>query len=378
MARDTAMTSTPAVTRPYSPRTPKRRLNLGYGAWRELRRRFPEHQTSRLTDWQYRIGGAWLDSLGRLIPSPGPLSTDSELVFVLGHWRSGTTFLHELLCTNSAFNYPSTYACMNPQVFSLTEGPMLEHGKRHVTKRPMDEMTLSYRSPQEDEFALLCLGAPSPYAALLLPLAFDEVMADADPQDLPLPQRQLWIDVFSGFIAGLATRKPAHPIVLKSPTHTYRIGILNQLFPNARFVHIVRNPFEVYASSMKLWKSLFDLYATSSMPSDELIADFVLRNWIRMEEKLERAASKITSDRYIQVRYESLANNPIMELERIHGELDLPGFRAALPELEEEVARRYTFNKNNFESNPKTARKIRVAWRTIFDKYDYPTATPNP
>ena len=249
---------------------------------------------------------------------------------------------------------------------------MLELGKRHVTKRPMDEMTLSYRSPQEDEFALLCLGAPSPYAALLVPLVFDEAMAEADPQDLPTSKRQLWIDVFSRFIASLATRKPAHPIVLKSPTHTYRIGILNQLFPNARFVHIVRNPFDVYTSSMKLWKSLFDFYAVNRIPNDDLIADFVLSNWIRMEEKLERDVSKIDPARYTRVRYESLAADPITELERIHDELQLPGFRIALPTLEEENNRRQMFKKNSFELDPKTARTICVAWRTIFEKYDYP------
>ncbi len=42
-------------------------------------------------------------------------------VVVLGYWRSGTTLLHELLCLDTRYTYPTTHACMNPHHFLLSE-----------------------------------------------------------------------------------------------------------------------------------------------------------------------------------------------------------------------------------------------------------------
>jgi hypothetical protein len=42
-------------------------------------------------------------------------------VVVLGDWRSGTTLLHELLCLDARYTYPTTHACMNPHHFLPTE-----------------------------------------------------------------------------------------------------------------------------------------------------------------------------------------------------------------------------------------------------------------
>ena len=42
-------------------------------------------------------------------------------LFIIGHWRSGTTWLHELLALDDRFTYPTTYVCFNPNRFLLTE-----------------------------------------------------------------------------------------------------------------------------------------------------------------------------------------------------------------------------------------------------------------
>jgi len=46
-------------------------------------------------------------------------------LFLVGHWRSGTTLLHELLCLDARYTYPTTHACMNPHHFVLSEGNTL-------------------------------------------------------------------------------------------------------------------------------------------------------------------------------------------------------------------------------------------------------------
>src|SRR5262245_27448077 len=42
-------------------------------------------------------------------------------LFILGHWRSGTTFLHELLIRDPEHTFPSTYQCFVPHHFVFTD-----------------------------------------------------------------------------------------------------------------------------------------------------------------------------------------------------------------------------------------------------------------
>ena len=62
-----------------------------------------------------------LDRLQRMIHPMG----DDELpapVFVIGHWRAGTTLLHELLVRDPRHTYPNTYDCFGPNHFLLRLG----------------------------------------------------------------------------------------------------------------------------------------------------------------------------------------------------------------------------------------------------------------
>ena len=65
---------------------------------------------------------------------------------------------------------PSTYACLAPSHFLLTE----EFARQWLNfllpeHRPMDNMPIGWERPQEDEFALANLGIPSPYLKIAFP-----------------------------------------------------------------------------------------------------------------------------------------------------------------------------------------------------------------
>lgn len=352
------------------------RLNLSIRAWCRLREEYSDHPIPPIFDWQNRISGVWLHSLERLIYGlTKPLTEPLEIIFIIGHWRSGTTLLHELLCLNPRITYPSTYACMNPQVFPLTETAILRQSQGKTIERPMDGMILSLASPQEDEFALLSLGAPSPYDGLLFPSAFERAMTMADPEDLPEHRQQEWIEIFLRFIEQVAVRKPGCPVVLKSPTHSYRVKLLYRLFPNARFIHIVRHPLAVYASTMHLWKKLFTLYSLTGLPEEKMIARQVTANWNILEEKLDFILPNLANQQYVRVFYESLVAQPLLEMERIYGQIGLQGFNDSLPLMEAYLTSHATFKKNRFNLSSRETDLIYQAWRAIFEKYDYPRAT---
>src|SRR4029079_7278292 len=74
-------------------------------------------------------------------------------LFVLGHWRSGTTLLHELLILDPRHTYPTTFECFAPNHFIWTEWFLAPLTRWLLPKkRPMDNMTAGWDLPQEDEF----------------------------------------------------------------------------------------------------------------------------------------------------------------------------------------------------------------------------------
>jgi len=91
-------------------------------------------------------------------------------VFIIGHWRSGTTLLHEMLMHDDSFCCPTTYQCFAPGHFLLTD-PLLPSILQWLipSKRPMDDVATGWSRPQEDEFALANMGAPSPYRRMAFP-----------------------------------------------------------------------------------------------------------------------------------------------------------------------------------------------------------------
>ena len=352
---------------------PTGRLNLNAKAWRRLREVYADQPISSAVDLKSRFAGLWLSTLERVTNSLSKSPVQPfDLLFVIGHWRSGTTFLHELLCSDPQFNFPTTYACMNPQVFPLTEAAVLQRSAARTTVRPMDKMSVSLASPQEDEFALLALAAPSPYECLLFPCVLERSMAVADPEDLPESQKQEWIRIFTQFLAHVAARKPGRAVVLKSPTHSYRVRLLSRLFPNARFIHIVRNPIEVYQSTINMWTRLFLHYALTGLPDDNALTTQVIANWIRLEEKLDTAVPQLGAENYVRVTYEDLVAHPLKELESIYRKLKLKNFDAAVPHVQRYLDARAHFEKNRFKLAANQSHDIFNAWCPIFQKYGYP------
>ncbi len=176
-------------------------------------------------------------------------------VFVIGHWRSGTTLLHELLTLDDRFACPNTFQCFNPNSFLLTE-PWLKRltGFLLPKRRPMDNMDMGWDVPQEDEFALLTMGLPSMYRHIAFPNHVPRHLDYLNMEGIPAPELERWKTGLRQFISylNLHYRKA---MVLKSPPHTGRIRVLNEMYPQAQFIHLTRHPQEFIPSTMHMWSA---------------------------------------------------------------------------------------------------------------------------
>jgi hypothetical protein len=301
-------------------------------------------------------------------------------LFIIGHWRSGTTWLHELLALDDRFTYPTTYVCFNPNRFLLTER-FDTHWLGFLFKalmpdrRPFDNMAMGWERPQEDEFALCNLGLPSPYQKIAFPNRnpYPEYF---DLEGVPSKDLQCWKDTFLKFLKQLTVRNPKR-ILLKSPTHTYRIKVLLDLFPDARFVHIVRDPYTLFLSTMHMWKSLYELQGLQQPRYDDL-EDYVFENFLHMFDKFEEARPLLDPSRFHELRYEELVRDPVGQLRRLYEKLELGDFEQVLPKLEQYLRETNDYRTNHYELTPELREKIARRWGQVMARYGYPSDVDSP
>lgn len=292
-------------------------------------------------------------------------------VFILGHWRSGTTLLHEYLGLDPRFASPTTYQCFAPWHFLLTEGMVTRYGNWLLPdRRPMDNMKAGWALPQEDEFALMNLGAPSPYLRLMFPnhpVPYTETLDSARFGSADL---QAWRRQFEWFVKAL-TYKTRKQLLLKSPPHTGRIGILRQMYPESKFIHIVRDPRKLYPSTMKLWNSLDENQALQSPTDQSMLQSFVLESLVSMYRAFDRDRASIPDSQIIDVRYEQFIAKPVQTLENIYKHLDLGPYDSIRSNWENKSEQERGYQTNKLQIDPEQEAMILDRWSDYAHKYGY-------
>ena len=89
------------------------------------------------------------------------LEIEEPPVFIIGHWRSGTTHLHNIMSQDPNFGYVTTFQTMVPEFFLVGDKILKPYLRKLTPKtRLMDNMAMAVDSPHEEEAAI---GTISPY-----------------------------------------------------------------------------------------------------------------------------------------------------------------------------------------------------------------------
>ncbi len=293
-------------------------------------------------------------------------------LFVLGHWRSGTTLLHELLMLDPENVCPNTYQCFAPNHFLWTEWflPKLIRWMLPAT-RPMDDVQAGWDRPQEDEFALCNMGVPSPYLAWAFPNhgpVFDEYL---DLRSLSAAERERWKQEWKRFIQRIALISEKR-IVLKSPTHTARVRTILEVFPDARFVHIVRNPLVLFPSTVRLWRSLSETQGLQ-VPDEKAgwIEQHVLDTFVQMYERFEQDRDLIPSGHLVDVRYEELVADPVSQMRDVYQQLGLGNYGRVELAIRRHALKTRDYKTNKYSLPADVAERVRGRWAPYFQRYGY-------
>jgi len=298
-------------------------------------------------------------------------------VFIIGHWRSGTTMLHELMVRDQRLSSPSTFQCFAPSHFMLTEWFFRRFAKWLLPgKRPMDNMSAGWDRPQEDEFALVNLGLPSPYRRIAFPRRGPVDMSYLDLKNLEEEDKRRWLDELRGFllrVSAVTTR----PLVIKSPTHTGRIGTLARAFPEAKFIHLTRDPRDLFPSTCRLWQSLDEVQALQSSTGtggerSEAMKNYVLECLQRMYAAFHADRDQIGEHHLIDVRYEDLIADPVGTLETIYDSLRLSDFETVREDLTQWAESEHqAYRPNHHHLSAEQEAMLLGQWGDYFDRYGY-------
>jgi len=292
-------------------------------------------------------------------------------LFILGHWRSGTTLLHNLLAIDDRFGYPNLYQVFFPHTFLCTEAVRSEQIVPLIpSTRVFDNVAQGLGMPNEDEFATCTASLLSPYMLWAFPRRQAQYEKYLSFRGVPEAEVNRWKETLLLFVKKL-TLKQDRPMLLKSPPHTCRIKLLLELFPDAQFLHIRRNPYTVFQSTKHL-----DEVLTRSLQfqnhDPEALDDAVIRRYQVMHDAYFDELPLIPEGRFHDVAFEDLEADPIGELRTVYERLDLGGFDTVLPRLQAYVDSLSGYRKNDYPDLPPALRdRVGQAWRRNFEAWDY-------
>ena len=293
-------------------------------------------------------------------------------LFVLGHWRNGTSLIHDLLSLDPQFAYANLFQITHPHTcLSLESRVEKALAGQSPVKRPMDNMEVTFRSPGEDEMALAILSLCSPLIAWSFPKRQEHYDRYLTFRNVPPEELEEWKEIFLNYMKKLTLRY-GRPLLLKSPPHTGRVRILLELLPRSRFVHVYRNPYVVFRSTQHLHRTAIAATQLQTPRAGEA-DEGILRRYREMYEAYFEEKHLIPPGQLCEIRFEDLEQDLIGNVRRVYETLNLTGFAEVLPKLEEYVASHRGYKKNKYDPLPEPIRqRVAQEWRRSFEEWGYP------
>lgn len=330
--------------------------------------------TTALLRWPFSTYERW-----RVTQSlQSPTNDEVPPIFIIGHWRSGTTFLYNVLSRSPQFAYVPPLATGLPWDF-LTLGtllrPILE---RALPKgRFIDQVPVNPDSPQEDEIALASMQPVSFYHALYFPENFvKNFNAGIFFEHCTKQEIAGWQWALIHFCQKLKLQNPGCQLLIKNPVYTARIQMLRRIWPNAKFIHIYRNPYVVFESTLNFYKKLFQ--ELSLQPFDHIpIDEIVLESYPKIMESIFKDAELLPSQDFAELRFETFEADPITHLKQIYTQLELRDWDTAKTYFQRYLATQKHYRKNRYAFPKSSISKVTTHWSNFLERWNYSPPSAN-
>ncbi|MCX6333384.1 MAG: sulfotransferase [Bacteroidia bacterium] len=291
-------------------------------------------------------------------------------VFIIGHWRSGTTLLHQLIYLDSQFTAPTIIQTVIPDHFIFSTKywvPVLQ--KVMPPTRPMDEVEMRPLDPMEDEWALIRLGSPTPFLKIFFPSHKTGFLNSSDEFIPAAKDLERWKINILLLLKKITLLTPKQ-IVLKNPFHTPRMSLLAETFPGAKFIHIVRHPYKIVPSAINMWNIVAKENAFRDgwqEPATEETAHLLNEFW----KSVNANKPRLGDGQFAEIRFEDLEKDPVNELKRVYAELDLTFSSEHEKSIIQFMEGKKNYRKNIFNLSDNQKSSINKILESYMKSYSY-------
>lgn len=294
-----------------------------------------------------------------------------DIVFIVGHWRGGTTFLHNLMCQAENASYVRTYQTVFPNFMGSKRlfGALMK--AIMPDKRPSDNIKLAVDFPQEEEFALGGINPHAYYRFMYFPKSYKKYYAEAIHLDGLDDNEKLKLERdYKDLLHKAVLANPGDLLIVKNPVNTARIKFLHELYPNAKWIHIYRNPYTVFQSTYKFFAQLLPTLWFESV-SDSFIRNMILETYLKLYQDYYNALTDLPDLNLIELKFEDFEKDPVGNLESIYNALNLGEFDASRQKFEDYVASQKSYQKNAYELPEEMIDLINDHWGEHIEKWGY-------
>ena len=299
-----------------------------------------------------------------------PLEMDP--VFILGHWRSGTTFVHNVMALDKHFGYTTTYQTVMPNLMLFGQ-PFFKKNMSFLMpdKRPTDNMELKVDLPQEEEFALSNMMPYSYYNFWFFPKKMMEycdkyLLFDTIPEE----ERSIFKSTFLKLVKISLKNTKGSQYLSKNPPHTGRVKTLLEIFPNAKFIYLKRNPYTVFESTRSFFTNTIQPLKLQDISNQEL-EDNIIETYKRLYYKFEEEKQLIPEGNLFEVKFEDFESDPFAMTQEIYTKLNIPNFENSKEEIEKYLGKKKGYKKNSYKYDDRTVKIVNENWKMALDNWGY-------
>lgn len=295
----------------------------------------------------------------------------SDPVFIIGHWRTGTTFLHNLISQDSQMGYVTTYQTVFPN--NLKSKFLFRTIMRALIpeKRPGDNVRLNVAFPQEEEFALTNINPLNYYQFMYFPKDYAEYYDKYIRMNgLSDKVYSKWKRDYKRMVKKAMMNTGGNIPLLKNPCNTGRLKVMLDMYPEAKFIFILRNPVIVFLSSKKFFTELLPTLWFHSASEEEL-EEMIFEIYDQLIHDYLETKSLIPTQNLIEIKFEDYEKEPLSFLKDLYEQFGIPDFENAKPVFMEYVERMAGYRKNTYVISRTLLDRIIDRWGFSMDLWDY-------
>lgn len=303
---------------------------------------------------------------------------DKDPIFILGHWRSGTTFLSNLITRDEQFGFFNILQTYHPSTYILLKPVMHFFGRKLIPKqRPQDNIKVSIDLPQEEDYAVANRSVFSMVHFIAFPRNIKKYYHEYGCFD-GISEKKLkkWKKVYTNELKKATYSAGGKQLVIKTPINTARIKVLLEMFPNAKFVHIHRNPYRVCLSTQKVYRDFFPIYDLQYIADEDELERTQLEVYEALYKKYLDEKDLIPKWNFTEISYDELTDNPMDTMKRIYSDLSIQGFDKADKNFSDFINAEKTYKTHSYKYDQAHCSKIIERIEFAFDAFGYSKDIP--